>query len=578
MKWFKNSLNWFHNLKISLKFILSFSVVLLILVAIGVFGITNASKINGNLEDIYKNRLVAITELGTVAANLHRINSSIGSYLLSKDVESRNVEKGKIDESAKKIEEALQGLSTVQLYEAEQKELGLFLTLWEQYLPEVQKVYGYVDNNQMEYAITHYQRQVLNRMNGVDRSFQNFIEMNENNAHTAYTESNNVFQGVLQFSTIFIVISFIVSALLGYLMTTSIRKPLNQLLGLSERIGRGDLSQTIDIKRKDEFGDLAVSFEKMRVNLTEIVENVKHSSAILSGLFNEIREHADNTGKASNMFYEGLQESAEKSRVQSEQVTNDAIIIKEMAHGLQQVAVSIDQIGIHSIEMEQSSTSGVAVVQKAVEKISHVQKEVHHSFETMNHLVVLSREIEQVMHTIRSIAEETNLLSLNASIEAARAGDAGRGFAVVAHEVRKLADNSSQAANHVQTMISKIQEGSENAMKSIELSLREIDEGQARVGEAGSAFSEIQNWILNINNNIQDVSASVEELAAGSQQINVSIQGIEQFSSQTAQSSQEFAAISAEQIHSMDQVIGSIRQLYDTTQEMNKAINRFVLK
>ncbi|MBP1157011.1 MULTISPECIES: methyl-accepting chemotaxis protein [unclassified Paenibacillus] len=578
MNWFKNLFNWFHNLKISLKFILSFSVVLLILVAIGVFGITNASKINSNLEDIYKNRLVAITELGTVATNLHRINSSIGSYLLSKDVESRNVEKSKIDESAKMIEEALQGLSVVQLYEAEKKELELFLSLWEQYLPEVQKVYGYVDNNQMDFAITHYQRHVLIRMNGVDRSFQNFIGMNEENAHTAYTESNKVFQGVLQFSTIFIVVSFIVSALLGYLMTSSIRKPLNQLLGLSERIGRGDLSQKIDIKRKDEFGDLAGSFEKMRVNLIEIVENVKHSSAILSGLFNEIRDHADNTGKASNMFYEGLQESAEKSRVQSEQVTNDAIIIKEMAHGLQQVAGSIDQIGIHSIEMEQSSTSGVTVVQKAVEKISHVQKEVHHSFETMNHLVELSREIEQVMHTIRSIAEETNLLSLNASIEAARAGDAGRGFAVVAHEVRKLADNSSQAANHVQTMISKIQEGSKNAMRSIELSLREIDDGQARVGEAGSAFSEIQSWILNINNNIQDVSASVEELAAGSQQINVSIQGIEQFSSQTAQSSQEFAAISAEQIHSMDQVIGSIRQLYETTQEMNTAINRFVLK
>lgn len=578
MKWFKNSLNWFNNLKISMKFILSFSVVLLILVAIGVFGIANANKINNNLEDIYANRLVAITELGTVSSNLHRINSSVGSYMLNKDPESRNAEKAKIEESAKQIEEALQRLSTVRLTDAEQKELKLFVSLWQQYLPEVDKIYGYINNNQMEFAITHYQRQVLNRMNGVDRSFQNFIEMNKTNAHTAYTESNKVYKGVIQFSTIFIMVSFIISALLGYLMTTSIRKPLNQLLGLSERIGRGDLSQTISIKRKDEFGDLAGSFEKMRVNLIEIVENVKHSSAILSGLFNEIRDHADNTGKASTMFYEGLQESAEKSRIQSEQVTNDAVIIKEMAHGLQQVAVSIDQIGIHSIEMEQSSNSGVVVVQKAIEKITHVQKEVHHSFETMSQLMELSREIEQVMHTIRNIAEETNLLSLNASIEAARAGDAGRGFAVVAHEVRKLADNSSQAANHVQTMISKIQESSENAMRSIELSLREIDEGQASVGEAGSAFSEIQSWILNINNNIQDVSASVEELAAGSQQINASIQGIEQFSTQTAQSSQEFAAISAEQIHSMDQVIGSIRQLYETTQEMNKAINRFILK
>lgn len=570
-------MKWFNDLKISLKFILSFSVILLILVAIGIIGIINASKINSSLEDLYVNRLLAITELGTVSTHMQKINSSVGSYLLSKDAENRTLEKNKIEESKKSIEESIGRLSNIQLPEAEKQELELFLSLWQQYLPEVDRVFNYVDNNQMEFATTNYQRQVLNRMNGVDRSFQNFIEMNKANAHAAFLESNKVFKDVIQLSVVFILVSFLASAFLGYLMITSIRKPLNLLLGLSERIGRGDLSQSIAIQRKDEFGELAGSFEKMRVNLTEIVQNVKHSSNVLSRLFNEIREHADNTGKASRMFYEGLQESAVKSRGQSEQVTSDAVIIKEMAHGLQQVAVSIDQIGIHSIEMEQSSTSGVVVVQKAVEKISHVQQEVHHSFETMNHLVELSKEIEQVMHTIRNIAEETNLLSLNASIEAARAGDAGRGFAVVAHEVRKLADNSSQAANHVQSMISKIQESSENAMRSIEISLREIDEGQARVGEAGSAFTEIQSWILNINNNIQDVSASVEELAAGSQQINVSIQGIEQFSSETAHSSQEFAAISAEQIHSMDQVIGSLKQLDETTQEMNKAINRFVL-
>lgn len=556
---------------------MSFSLVLFILAAMGILGLGNISRINDNLKDIYNVRLVAASELGTVSENVQKINTSLGSYLLLKGENERKVEKQKIEVAKKKIETSVAQLSKLDLTDGEKKELEFFNSLWAGYWPNADKIFKFVDQNQIQFATTVYQKELFNRMGGIDRSFQGFLDLNKESAHQAYLNSESAFDNAKYWSILFMVISLLISGLLGYWMTRSIRKPIDTLLGVSERMGRGDLSQEIKISRKDELGVLGDSFEKMRINLLHLIEKVKQSTDSLSNLSVQIQHHATTTGESSQRVHEGLQAGAEKSREQSEKTTNDATVIKEMALGLQQVASSIDTIGIHSIEMEQASTGGAVVVKSAVEKISHVQEQVHRSFETMRKLSELSREIEDVVITIKTISEETNLLSLNASIEAARAGDAGRGFAVVAQEVRKLADNSIHEVEHVREVVTKIQAGTEEAIRSNQLWINEMDEGQQKVSETGKTFADIQSWIHKINLSIQDVSASVEELAAGSNEIDNSIHRIEQFSSDSAHSSQEFAAISEEQIRSMDDVASSVKQLFEITQEMKAAVNRFVL-
>lgn len=570
-------MKWYNNLNISWKFVLSFSVILIFLAATGTLGLYNANRMNGHLDEIYNERLVAVSELGTVSTHVQKVNTGLGSLLLSTDENERNHIKAKVEASKQKIDEAVQRLFLINLSGNEIEQLKLFTTLWSSYWPEADKIIELIDNNQTEFASTIYQRQLLNRMEGIDRIFQDFLDLNRNSAGMAYSNSKSIFNEAIQWSVVIMSISLLLSALLGYLMTASIRKPVKALLRISEQIGRGILSQEIIIGRNDELGELGAAFEKMRVNLTDLVETVQHSTHNLSGLSVQIQQQADATGKSSQTVYEGLQNGAEKSREQSEKVSGDAIILKELALGLQQVAGSIDSIGIHSIEMEQASETGAIVVRNAVEKISHVQEQVQRSYETIRDLGQLSKEIEDVVITIKSISEETNLLSLNASIEAARAGEAGRGFAVVAQEVRKLAENSIRAVDHVSNVVANIQKRTEEAIRSNQLWISEMNEGQEMVYEAGQAFSDIESRIQKINMNIQDVSASVEELAAGSNEIDSSIRRIEQFSSYSAQSSQEYAAVSSEQIHSMDNVALSVKRLLEITQEIKSVMNRFVL-
>jgi methyl-accepting chemotaxis protein len=569
-------MKWFHNLKISVKFLGCFILILAVMMISSVKGLINTNSINTNLINLYESDLNTIKDLGEISSSFQRINTSIGSYLLIKDKDARDKEKGTIAAKQKQVDDLMAKFTDRPLTDEERSSFNLFKMLWATYPSTIEKVFNLADQNQAAAANTVYERELLNKLDGIDRTFEGFIAMNQQKADARYSASMNMYQQIKWSSIILMILSVLIAAILGSLMTYSTLTPIRRLLQAFKNVESGDLSQKTVIQRKDELGQLADGFEKMRQSVSSIVSQTKQMVGLLSNVSNDIRGNAHTTGGSSQEIFNGLRDAAEISDQQAKRVSDDAIVIKEMSIGLKQVATNIDDVSSLSSDMESASNKGQVVVKDALDKMHSIQEQSHQTTSIVSELGEHSKEIDNVITTIKNIAEETNLLALNASIEAARAGEAGRGFSVVASEVRKLSENSKQAAEQVSTVVKRIQESTRGLQHSSQAWMQEMNEGHAKVNDVSAAFKQIYEWIQNMNDRVQDITAGIEEMAAGSEQIDSSMKRIEEYSESVTQVNQKYSEKSGSQVEMMDKVNTSVEELQKISDDLHMLVNRFV--
>ncbi|MDD1975764.1 methyl-accepting chemotaxis protein [Pseudomonas putida] len=320
--------------------------------------------------------------------------------------------------------------------------------------------------------------------------------------------------------------------LAAWAITRQIVIPLRQTLNAADRIASGDLRQDLKVERRDELGQLQRSMQRMTVSLRELIGGIGDGVTQIASAAEELSAVTEQTSAGVN-----------NQKVETDQV---ATAMNEMAATVQEVARNAEEASEAALVADQQAREGDRVVGEAIAQIERLAHEMNHSSEAMGQLKGESDKIGSVLDVIKSVAQQTNLLALNAAIEAARAGEAGRGFAVVADEVRSLAQRTQQSTEEIEALIASLQNGTQQVVSTMDASRNLTDSSVELTRRAGTSLDTITRTVSSIQAMNQQIAAAAEQQSAVAEEINRSVMNVRDVSDQTSAASEETAASSVE--------------------------------
>ncbi|MCF5469473.1 HAMP domain-containing protein [Pseudomonas syringae] len=327
-------------------------------------------------------------------------------------------------------------------------------------------------------------------------------------------------------------LALVLSILAAWVITRQITVPLNETLEVVERVASGDLSRNLQVDRKDELGRLQSTIQRMTVNLRELVGGIRDGVTQIASAAEELSAVTEQTSAGVN-----------SQKVETDQV---ATAMHEMTATVQEVARNAEEASEAAVAADQQARDGERVVNEAIAQIERLAVAVGNSSDAMGTLKQESNQIGSVLDVIKSVAQQTNLLALNAAIEAARAGEAGRGFAVVADEVRSLAQRTQKSTEEIEALIARLQSGTQQAATVMDSS-RELSASSVELTRrAGGSLENITKTVSAIQSMNQQIAAAAEQQSATAEEINRSIINVRDISEQTSSASEETAASSVE--------------------------------
>lgn len=371
-------------------------------------------------------------------------------------------------------------------------------------------------------------------------------------------------------------ISLLIAAAAIVFIAKQFTKPIAVIRDECMLLAEGDLREReAKVTSEDEIGQLAQGFRQMRTNLRELVAKVHSQSEQLAASSEQLTASADQSAEAANQVAASITEVATGAAEQLSAANESVAVVEQISASIQQAAATTQEVAVQSAQAAAKATDGSQSVTKAISQMTQIEQTVNTSAQVVAELGERSKEIGQIVDTISGIAGQTNLLALNAAIEAARAGEQGRGFAVVADEVRKLAEQSQEAAKQIAELIGSIQGDTDKAVMAMNDGTREVKVGAEVVNAAGQAFQEIVVLVNQVSDQIKENSAAIEQMAIGSQHIVTAVNRIEELSKTAAGEAQTVSAATEEQSASMEEIASSSQSLANLAMELREAVGKF---
>ncbi|SES02901.1 methyl-accepting chemotaxis protein [Halopseudomonas bauzanensis] len=328
------------------------------------------------------------------------------------------------------------------------------------------------------------------------------------------------------------VLALLIGGLSALLITRQITGPLNETRQTLQRIAEGDLTHNHTVTRRDEFGELQRGVQRMADSLRELIGRIHESVTQIASAAEELSAVTEQTRVGINS--------------QKEETDQVATAMQEMSATVHDVARNAEQASLAATSANGEARNGDAVVNEAISQIERLAEEVTRSTEAMELLKQESSKIGTVMDVIRAVADQTNLLALNAAIEAARAGEAGRGFAVVADEVRSLAQRTQQSTEEIEALVAAVHSGTQQVASRLSSSHTLAGNSVELTRTAGAALSSITESVSNIQSMNQQIAAAAEQQSAVAEEISRSVVNVRDVAEQSATGGDQTAASSIE--------------------------------
>lgn len=379
-------------------------------------------------------------------------------------------------------------------------------------------------------------------------------------------------------TVLMVVISILLSALIALTMSGTITSRIKKLMHALERFADGDLTANVNLKCKDEFAVLANSTNHAMENIRELIAETGSLSDEVQNTANVVTANAQslvNTSRDITCSISEIEDGLTQQAADTQSCMNQMEILSDK---ITQVSEHSERISAISTETQEIVTDGINVVQELSTNASETEQATGEIINSTADLQAATDSIVLIVDAINQIADQTNLLSLNASIEAARAGDAGRGFAVVADEIRKLAEQSADSANQIRTYVDDITNRTTVAVSYAEKSRTAVNAQLSQITRTVELFHSIGNQVTVLTDNLNNILSGIDEIQQTKYGTLQSIENISAIAQQTAASTQEVTANVTLQLTSLEDFNEQAKELIQTSNRLTESISRFTIQ
>ena len=529
-------IQWLSNLRMTKKLLIVPAVAIVFLVSVWIVCYFGFYKQKAALDDIFNIRFQnhevsvnIIKELTDVHGNIYKV-LSLTSTKSSKDTIDAIVEK-----QYKKMKDVLASIERTMksphLTKEERDRFRMAGEVVEYYQNSVANVITQAETDLSMAMILMYDTdQYFRGMLDSDNLYQ-LATLEKKLAKGRYVSAAKTYKTVLIISAVVCLFAAVISLVISMLMKSIILAPIRKTVEVIENVAQGDLTKRIDVISNDEIGEMATHFNRLTDKLHNAINQVAGSS-------NEVSSAAAMLDNATEQMATGVEEAAM-------QVNSVATASEEMSKTSTEIAQNCVAAAKSSEKANGSASIGEKIIQDTIQVMNRINNHVQDSSKIIKNLGVRSDQIGEIVELINDVADQTNLLALNAAIEAARAGEHGRGFAVVADEVRKLAERTSGATKEIRETIQAMQSETRNAVVSMEEGVNDVGQGSVEAAKSGEALQDILHQISRVTSEINQIAVASEQETATTNEIASSIQQISQVMQETSKRIQGNAEASA---------------------------------
>lgn len=567
-------MNVLKNVNVGKKLAVLIATMLVFLILVGGVGYLYKERANQNVEEMYEENLLPVLYVNEARAHSRALEALALEYILTSDQERETIQEV-MTARTKESDEIFAYLTSTANTEYEEEQTSSILDQVTTYREHRQRILTYAKADQSERALSYHfeTSHLVDELNvQMDELASYYVELAEANFEDSRAEAvqaNQLF--VLLFT-----LSLILSIVVGFYITRLITKPVQAMLQTVQTIADGDLTtEPVAIESNDELGQLGMAMNRMTGNLQNLVKRIQKSGEEVAASSEELTASAEESKQASVQMSALAQGVAEGSETQHHNLTNVTSSVQRLVDG-------ISTISENSQQMKGLSESSSAYSEEGAKSVADVVNQmnlIHDDFEQMNDMINTlgsrSKEIGDISGMITSIADQTNLLALNAAIEAARAGEHGKGFAVVADEVRKLAEQSRQSSDQISGMIQEIQRQTNQAVISMQNVKEGVQSGLTASEKTNQSFSFIQASITELFTKIEDVSQSLQQMDQVSSEIATSVQDVNAIVENGVSLSQESSAASEEQLATMEEIASAAHSLSNLSEALLETATEF---